>query len=667
MKHPHPNLIRSRVADALAKTARFSLAAACGLLVLVGLAEPGSAQSLALRYSFDEATGAAVDTSGKVVPANGTFSGTGTRTTLTPGGYPGAAFDAGSGGGGYIDAGDVDKLDGLQKLTVTAWIRLYGTPANGQVLLGKQDSPNTSGFAVLFGLPSGGAGVLGAGNFALKMKVGSTAASGISADLNADNAWIFVAATYDGSSGTSNLKFYNGGPATPIGSATSRNYSAGTALANTSPFRICASSSAAASVSVMVDDVRVYTNVLSQAQLETIRLANLPPTLWWDRSANTAGATNGPDGVASGVWIGSGLWSAANNWSSSSTGDFVTQQWSDGSVAVFAAGTDATGSYTVTVSNAPAASAINIEEGSVLFSRNSLTLTAGAAIDVASGASATFDTTSIDGTAGLTKTSAGTLTLNGAHTYSGATTVSNGTLFVNGSLPSANVTVRTDATLGGTGSLAGAVVVNTNGSVAPGPGAGLLTLQNGLDLSSGGTYVWELAANSTANPGTDFDQLAVTGGSLVLGGSSALSISFTGTATAPDAGNPFWQATRSWLIVSLSGTATNSGNANFASVSNAAYAAGNFSTSTDLAGQSVLTFVPSAAPPVFQSPSFTTTNLTLTWSAANNLNYQVQYNTNLNTTNWLVLTNITASGSTASVTDTIGSDPARFYRVVLLP
>ena len=668
MKTPNSRHTRSRLGEALAKSvSRSSLATACGLLVLVGTAQSGSAQSLALRYTFDEASGPAVDTSGKDAQANGTFSGTGARTTTTPGGYPGAAFDAGSGGGGYIDAGDADKLDAPAKLTITAWIRLYGNPNNGGVILSKQDAGNTTGYSLLYGLPSGGSGSLAASDFTVKLRVGSTA-SNVSADLDADNKWIFVAVTYDGTTGSSNLRFYNGDATTPVGSATTRNYTPGIPAANSEHFQICASASTAATVSVMLDDVRIYTNVLPQAQLETIRQDNLPPTLWWDRSGNTPGATNGPDGVADGVWSGSGVWTAGNNWSSSSAGDFVTQEWSDGSVAVFAAGADATGSYTVTVSNAPTATAINIEEGTVLFNRGSVTLTGGASIDVASGASATFDSTTIAGSAGLTKTDAGTLELNGDNTYTGPTTVSNGTLLVNGSLASTDdVTVESGATLGGSGTVPGPVVVHDSGNISPGASAGILTLQNGLDLSTGGTYVWELTANSTATAGSDFDQIALTGGDLVLGGSSVLSINFSGAAAAPDASVPFWQTTQTWLIVSLGGTASNPGDAKFASLLNASYSAGTFSTSTDGSGQIVLTFVPTPPSPTLELPVIAGGNVTLTWGAISGNTYQVEYNTNLNTTNWTTLTNVMADGSTASAMDIPGSDPARFYRVMLVP
>jgi fibronectin-binding autotransporter adhesin len=65
----------------------------------------------------------------------------------------------------------------------------------------------------------------------------------------------------------------------------------------------------------------------------------------------------------------------------------------------------------------------------------------------------------------LTKSGAGTLTLNGANTYSGVTTVSAGKMFVNGSTGAGNVAVSANATLGGTGTIGGDVEISTNGKL----------------------------------------------------------------------------------------------------------------------------------------------------------------------------------------------------------
>ena len=60
--------------------------------------------------------------------------------------------------------------------------------------------------------------------------------------------------------------------------------------------------------------------------------------------------------------------------------------------------------------------------------------------------------------------------------------------------------------------------------------------------------------------------------------------------------------------------------------------------------------------------------INLNWSAIPSRTYQVQYKTNLNQANWVSLGNtITATNSTAAVSDALGQTPQRFYRVALLP
>jgi hypothetical protein len=64
---------------------------------------------------------------------------------------------------------------------------------------------------------------------------------------------------------------------------------------------------------------------------------------------------------------------------------------------------------------------------------------------------------------------------------------------------------------------------------------------------------------------------------------------------------------------------------------------------------------------------YSTTNVVITWSAVSNGNYRVQYNSDLNTTNWTALSeDVTASGSLASKTD-IKASTNRFYRVQVVP
>ena len=146
-------------------------------------------------------------------------------------------------------------------------------------------------------------------------------------------------------------------------------------------------------------------------------------------------------------------------------------------------------------------------------------------------------------TVALKKIGAGTQVLNGANTYSGGTTVSGGMLVLNGANSGTGALVASGGgMLAGSGPIAAPVTVSWGGAISPGNGVGSMTLSGGLAIGGGGgAYVWDLAANSTNNPGVDFDQIVLTGGNLSLG-PSRLCIRFTGTATAPDATNVFWQS-----------------------------------------------------------------------------------------------------------------------------
>ena len=302
--------------------------------------------------------------------------------------------------------------------------------------------------------------------------------------------------------------------------------------------------------------------------------------------------------------------------------------------------------------------------------------TAGLQGNITNNSAVTFNQTTtgtfsglINGSGTLTKSGTGSVTLAGNNTYSGATTISAGTLTVNGSLDSTGVTVNSSGTLGGTGPIAGPVIVNSGGSVGAGSSAGGLILTNGLDLSAGGTNVWELAANSTNNAGTDFDQISLAGGNLALGGTSRLLIKFIGTSTTPTNTDAFWQSSRSWKIISGSGTATNAGPSNFAGISGTnGITAGTFSTTVDNAGNVFLNYASASLPPPPQSQiNPNVAGQVLSWSTTSGYRYYVEYKDDLNA-GWSTLTNIVAAGTTTAIHDESSPlPPQRFYRVVSKP
>jgi hypothetical protein len=73
------------------------------------------------------------------------------------------------------------------------------------------------------------------------------------------------------------------------------------------------------------------------------------------------------------------------------------------------------------------------------------------------------------------------------------------------------------------------------------------------------------------------------------------------------------------------------------------------------------------APPVFGAVTQTDGTITLTWSATAGQRYQVQYNTNLSQPDWANLVIVTATNSTATVSDALTSSAQRFYRTIWLP
>ena len=58
--------------------------------------------------------------------------------------------------------------------------------------------------------------------------------------------------------------------------------------------------------------------------------------------------------------------------------------------------------------------------------------------------------------------------------------------------------------------------------------------------------------------------------------------------------------------------------------------------------------------------------MTLTWSAMAGHTYQVQYKTNINQAVWVSLPAVTMTNSAGDISVPIGTDPQRYYRVVLL-
>jgi streptogramin lyase len=72
--------------------------------------------------------------------------------------------------------------------------------------------------------------------------------------------------------------------------------------------------------------------------------------------------------------------------------------------------------------------------------------------------------------------------------------------------------------------------------------------------------------------------------------------------------------------------------------------------------------------PVFQSVTHTNDRIEFTWSATAGQRLQLQYSSDLISTNWTNLgTTMTATNGTMLGSDTLGTDTTRYYRIILLP
>ncbi len=258
-------------------------------------------------------------------------------------------------------------------------------------------------------------------------------------------------------------------------------------------------------------------------------------TLYWDGNGITAGAGATPDGTWGGIVGESPFWSV------SSAGTVVTTIYVPGSDAVFSAGTDATGSYTVTLSGTQSAATLTVEEGAVTITGGTaLNLTGtGGNVTVNSGSSAAISSV-LGGTAGLTKLGAGTLTLSGSNTFTGATTVTGGKLAAGaaGALGgTASVTVNNSGTL----LLSGSGAIDRVNASAPVNLAGGTLSMAGLGSSSETLGALTLTADSIIDFGTGngdtlhFASLALNGHSLRIDHWTGALYSPTDTADNGDA------------------------------------------------------------------------------------------------------------------------------------
>jgi hypothetical protein len=254
---------------------RGSLVWAIAIAAIVMAYLPARGANMLVRYSFDEAASgtATANNSGTLgATFNGTFNGTATRVSTTPLNYSLGAADL-NGGGINNSVTSTADIGPLTKFTVSTWVNVRSqTDGGGFRVFGGDLFSNPPGHGwFLYFLPE----ATKVQRLGVEVDNGANTAT---ATVDAFNKWLFVAATWDQTATGSELRFYAGTPTsgvTQVGSAVALTTSM-TASAN-ARFRVGGySSNPGTSPDSWVDDFRVYDDVLSLANLETVRLENVP-------------------------------------------------------------------------------------------------------------------------------------------------------------------------------------------------------------------------------------------------------------------------------------------------------------------------------------------------------------------------------------------------------
>lgn len=134
----------------------------------------------------------------------------------------------------------------------------------------------------------------------------------------------------------------------------------------------------------------------------------------------------------------------------------------------------------------------------------------------------------------------------------GTTLIESVMLSVLNSAWGAALLVGDNATLSGAGSDF-LETVTVAGTHAPGASAGVQTFQDGLNYLDGSNLEWELFGNTTAGPGSNFDQIHLAGGDLSIQPISTLSLIFDADGSTVDWTDAFWNLDRQWTLVSNTG------------------------------------------------------------------------------------------------------------------
>jgi autotransporter-associated beta strand protein len=180
----------------------------------------------------------------------------------------------------------------------------------------------------------------------------------------------------------------------------------------------------------------------------SIRPVLAQTTFNWDLNGATTGAGTTP----SGIWD-----TTTSNWNTTSTGSGATTTFVSGGNARFSAGTDATGSYTVTVSGTQNVSGITVQDGTPTFSGGTINFSdASPTLAINTGRTLNWGSTGLtSATNSISKSGAGILNFTQNLTFGGTVNLSGGTLRLSSTaltLNTLNITGNTTIDFAGTAS-----------------------------------------------------------------------------------------------------------------------------------------------------------------------------------------------------------------------
>ena len=235
---------------------------------------------------------------------------------------------------------------------------------------------------------------------------------------------------------------------------------------------------------------------------------------YWDTDGTTPGSGGAPP---------SGTWDAASaNWNNAAGSGTATVWNGTNEAAVFSAGTDATGSYTVTVDGSQTADAVILEEGNLNLTGGTINLVNAAVIRSFTPGGTLIIDSDITSAATLSFDGAGSHVFNGSSNHPGVTNISSSfTLGPPGDITSTSSVNVTNATaiINGTLSATGAINLNSasilsEGTIVAGGNINLnnLGVDNNLTLAGAGSL--------TASTG----DLLINRGSVTLSGNATASV-----------------------------------------------------------------------------------------------------------------------------------------------